>query len=84
MFRIHIVGLLIFVIHVSPSMEINVYVNKDFRWTEVDGVDAYELLSYAFFIFIKLVLDVCIATIKLFIILPGHDLPHAFSQSQWH
>ena len=50
-------------------MEINVYVDKDFRWTEVDGVDAYELLSYAFPIFVELLLDVCSMTIKLFIIL---------------
>ena len=29
--RILIVGLLIFVIHVSPGMEINVYVDKSFQ-----------------------------------------------------
>ena len=34
----HIVDLLIFGSHVSLSMEINVYVDKDFRWTEVDGI----------------------------------------------
>ena len=36
----HIVALLIFVSHVSLSMEIKDYVDKDFRWTEVDGIDA--------------------------------------------
>ena len=61
--KIYIVGLLIFVIHVSLSMEINVYVNKDFGWTEVDGVDAYEFLAYAFPIFIELLFGVCTMTI---------------------
>ena len=41
--KVHIVALLIFVLHVSPGMEINVYVDKDFEWTEEDGVVAYEL-----------------------------------------
>ena len=50
-------------------MEINVYVDKDFRWTEVDGIDAYELLSYAFPIFNELLMNVCTMIIKLFIIL---------------
>ena len=50
-------------------MGINVYVDKDFGWTEVDEVDAYELLSYAFPICTELLLDVCTVTIKLFIIL---------------
>ena len=45
-------------------MEINVYVDTDSGWTEVDGIDAYELLSYAFPIFIELLLDMCIATIN--------------------
>ena len=67
--KIDIVALLIFVSHVSCSMDFNVFVDKDFRWTEVDGVDAYELLSYAFPIFMELSLDVCTMTIKLFIIL---------------
>ena len=62
--KIHIVGLLIFVLHVSPGMEIKVYVDEDFRWTEVDGVESYELLSYAFPIFVELLLDVCTMTIK--------------------
>ena len=67
--KIHIIALLIFVSHVSLGMEINVYVDKDFRWTEVDGIDAYELISYACPIFVELLLDVCTMTIKLFIIL---------------
>ena len=67
--KINSVDLLIFVSHVSLGMEINVYVHKDFRWTEVDGVDAYELLSYASPILVELLLDVCAATIKIFIIL---------------
>ena len=68
--KINIVALLIFVSHVSLSMEINVYVNKDFGWTKIDGIDAYELLSYAFPILLELLLDVCTTTIiKLFIIL---------------
>ena len=37
--------------------------------SEWNGIDAYELLSYAFPIFIELLLDVCTMTIKLFIIL---------------
>ena len=56
--KMHIVALLIFGSHVSLGTEIDVYVDKDFRWTEVDGMDAYELLSYAFPIFIELLLDV--------------------------
>ena len=67
--KIHIIALLIFGSHVSIGMEINNYVDKEFGWTEVDGVNAYELLSYAFPIFIELLLDVCTVTIKLFIIL---------------
>ena len=35
----------------------------------MDGIDAYELLSYALLIFIELLLDVFIMTTKLFIIL---------------
>ena len=61
--KIHIVVLLIFGTHVSLGMEINVYVDKNFGWTEVDETDAYELLSYAFPIFIELLLDVCTMTI---------------------
>ena len=67
--KIHIVALLIFVSHVSLGMEINVYVDQDFRWAEVNGIDAYELLSYALPIFIELLLDVCTMAIKIFIIL---------------
>ena len=54
MYKIHIVALLIFVSHVSLSMEFTVYVAEDFGWMEVDDVDAYELLSYAFPIFMEL------------------------------
>ena len=50
-------------------MQINVFVDKDFGWTEVDGIDAYECLSYTFPIFAELLFDVCTMTIKLFIIL---------------
>ena len=46
--KIHIIALLIFGSHVSLGMEINAYVDKDFKWTELYGVHAYELLSYAF------------------------------------
>ena len=67
--KIHIVALCIFGSPVSLSMEINIFINKDFGWTEVDGIDANELLSYAIPIFIELLLDVCTTTIKLFIIL---------------
>ena len=67
--KIHIVALLIFVSHVSCSMEINVFVDKDFGWTKVDGIEAYECLSYTFPIFMELLLDMCTMTIKLFIIL---------------
>ena len=64
--RTHIVALLIFVSQVSLGMEINVYVDQDFRWTSVDGIDAYDLLSYVLPIFIELLWDVCNMTIKLF------------------
>ena len=39
MAKIHIVAFLIFVSHVSLGMEINVYVDQDFRWTEVNGME---------------------------------------------
>ena len=45
------------------------FVDKDFGWTEVDGIDAYRHLSYTFPIFVEVLLDVCTMTIKLFIIL---------------
>ena len=50
-------------------MEINVYIDQDLRWTEMDGIDDYELLPYALPIFFELLLDVCTTIIKLFIIL---------------
>ena len=65
--KIHIVALLIFVSHVSCSMD-HVFVDKDFGLTEVDGIDTYECLSYTFPTFVELLLDVC-TMIKLFIIL---------------
>ena len=40
----HIIALFIFVLHVSPGMQIDVYVDQDFRWTEVKGMEPYELL----------------------------------------
>ena len=67
--KIHIVALLNFGSHVSQGMEINIYVDKDFGWIAVKGIEVYELLSYAFPIFFELLLDVCTMTIKLFIIL---------------
>ena len=50
-------------------MEIGVYVDQDFRWTEVSGMDPSEFLSDALPIFIELLLNVCTTIIKLFIIL---------------
>ena len=63
--KIHIVALFIFVLHVSLGMEIGV---QDFRWTEVNGMESYQLLSDALPIFIELLLNVCTTIIKLFII----------------
>ena len=67
--KIHIAALFIFVLHVSLSMEIDVYVDHDFGWTEVNWMDPYELLTDVFPIFIELLLNVYTAIIKLFIIL---------------
>ena len=50
-------------------MEIDVYVDQDFGWTEVNGMEHYELLSDVLPIFIELLLNVCTTIIKLFIIL---------------
>ena len=50
-------------------MEIDVYVDHNFRWTEVNGMKPYELLSEAFPVFTELLLNVCTTLIKLFIIL---------------
>ena len=50
-------------------MEIDVCVVQDFGWTEVMGMEPYELLSDALSVFIELFLHVCTLTVKLFIIL---------------
>ena len=67
--KIHIIALFIFVLHVSLGMEIDVYVDQDFRWTEVSGREPYEFLSDVLPILIELLLNVCITIITLFIIL---------------
>ena len=67
--KIHIVALFIFVLHVSLSMEIDVCVDQIFGWTEVNGMECYELLSDVLYTFIELLLNVCTTIIKLFIIL---------------
>ena len=36
--KIHIIGLFIFVLHVSLSKEINNYIEQNLGWTEVDGI----------------------------------------------
>ena len=50
-------------------MKIDVCVEQDFRWTEVKGMEPYELLSDALSIFIDLLLNICATIIKLFIML---------------
>ena len=50
-------------------MEIDVFVEQDFRWTEGKGMEPYELLSDALYILIELLLNACTSIIKLFIIL---------------
>ena len=50
-------------------MEIDLYVNEDFRWPELNGMEPYELLPDALPVFIELLLIVCTKIIKLFIIL---------------
>ena len=50
-------------------MEIDVYVDQDFRWTEVNGMESYEHLSDVLPIFIELLFNVCTTIIKLFITL---------------
>ena len=67
--KTHIVALLIFVIHVSLSMKIDVCVGQDIGWTEVGGMEPYELLLDALSIFMELLSNVCATIIKLFIIL---------------
>ena len=42
--KIHFITLFIFVLHVSFSMDIDVNVDQDFRWTEVNGMEPYETL----------------------------------------
>ena len=61
--KIHIVALLIFVLHVSLDIKTDVCVDED--WTEVNGMEPYELFSDALSIFIELLFNVC----KLCIIL---------------
>ena len=52
--EIHIGALLIFVIQVSLSMEIDLCIDQDISWTEVKGMKPYELLLDALSIFIEL------------------------------
>ena len=65
--KIHIVALLIFVIHISFGMEIDVCVEQAFRWTKGKEMEPYELLSDVLYILIELLLSVCTTIIKLFI-----------------
>ena len=58
--KTHIVALLASVIHVSLNMEIDVCVDQDLGWTEVMGMEPYELLSDALYILIELLFNVCI------------------------
>ena len=67
--KIHNIALFISVLHVSLGMEIDVSVDHDFGWTEVNGMEPYELLSDVLPIFMELLLNVCPTIIKLFIIL---------------
>ena len=66
--KIHIVVLFIFVLHVRLRIEIDVCIDQDLGWTEVKGIEPYELLSDVLSIFIELLLNVCTTSIKLFII----------------
>ena len=52
----------------SLCMEIDVYVDQDFGWTEVNRKESYDLLPDVLPIFIELLLNVCTTIIKLFII----------------
>ena len=67
--KIHIVALLIFVIHVSLSREIDICVDQDIGCTKINKMEPYELLSDALLIFIELLLNVCATIIKVLIIL---------------
>ena len=61
--KIHTVALLIFVLHVSLGMEIDVCAEQVIGWTEVKGNESYELLSDVLSILIELLLNVCITII---------------------
>ena len=50
-------------------MEVDICVDEDIRWTQVKGMEPYELLSEVLSIFIEILLNVCVTIIKLFIIL---------------
>ena len=63
--NILIVASFIFVLQVSFGMELDVGQNQGF--TEVKGMEPYELLSDVLSIFVELLLNVCMAFIKLFI-----------------
>ena len=65
--KIHIVALFIVVLHVSLGMGIDVYVDQDFGWTEVNRMETYEILSDALPIFFELLLHICTIIIRLFI-----------------
>ena len=67
--KIHIIASFIFVLYISLSMEINVYVDQDFRWMEVNGWESYELLSDVLPIGIELLLNAGTTIINLYIIL---------------
>ena len=51
------------------GMEIDVGVNKNHGWTEVKGMEPYELMSDVLSILIEWLLYVCTTIIKLFIII---------------
>ena len=67
--EIHVVALFIFVVHISLSRDTDVCVEQDLRWTELNGMEPYELLSDVLSIFIELLLNVCTAVIKLSVVL---------------
>ena len=67
MSNINMAALFIFVLHVSLSMGIDVCIDQDLGWTEVKGMEPYELLSDALSIFIELLLNICTTIIKLLV-----------------
>ena len=67
--KIHILALFIFVLHVSLSTKIDVCIDQDHGWTEVKGMEPYEILLDVLSIFIELLLNIYTTTIRLFIIL---------------